>query len=311
MCVDVKECMHMLMDDFQPLTWRPLENHSALTDRCGKRQRKKAFSKQQQKSSGVRSSFSKKLTGQLLGTANAALSFNFLLSCCCGPALLYLDQRTKQASLVLNEGICGGEKKQSMARHSDGKRRDTLVAILSEKTFLNQNRQHITCVLQFHIPAHTGKMKAKNRDQSLSDSRELDGSYDQLTDRNLSDQRLWLVVEGPIFPARRHPRDLHVMRVVEAKVQVLSFMSAVVLGEKHSVRNCAIIALHVMEAKQHECNASKIKKILKGVSVKPYALLQTMCGNLQNLSLSANIVVYIKAYVWSSLLKWSLVSDCP
>lgn len=34
---------------------------------------------------------------------------------------------------------------------------------------------------QLHIPAHTGKMKAKNRDQSLSDSRELDGSYDQLT----------------------------------------------------------------------------------------------------------------------------------
>ncbi|XP_037638370.1 Kv channel-interacting protein 2 isoform X4 [Sebastes umbrosus] len=37
---------------------------------------------------------------------------------------------------------------------------------------------------RFHIPARahfTGKMKAKNRDQSLSDSRELDGSYDQLT----------------------------------------------------------------------------------------------------------------------------------
>lgn len=32
-----------------------------------------------------------------------------------------------------------------------------------------------------HSSAHPGKMKAKNRDQSLSDSRELDGSYDQLT----------------------------------------------------------------------------------------------------------------------------------
>lgn len=41
--------------------------------------------------------------------------------------------------------------------------------------------KHISCFPHFHIPAHTGKMKAKNRDQSLSDSRELDGSYDQLT----------------------------------------------------------------------------------------------------------------------------------
>ncbi|MED6236353.1 hypothetical protein ATANTOWER_007891, partial [Ataeniobius toweri] len=36
-------------------------------------------------------------------------------------------------------------------------------------------------LLTFHIPAHSGNMKPKNRDQSLSDSRELDGSYDQLT----------------------------------------------------------------------------------------------------------------------------------
>lgn len=47
--------------------------------------------------------------------------------------------------------------------------------------FLTKSVNNINCSPQFHIPAHTGNMKAKNRDQSLSDSRELDGSYDQLT----------------------------------------------------------------------------------------------------------------------------------
>ncbi|KAL7383984.1 hypothetical protein ABVT39_021860 [Epinephelus coioides] len=59
------------------------------------------------------------------------------------------------------------------------------------------NRQHISCFPQFHIPAHTGKMKAKNRDQSLSDSRELDGSYDQLTDSVEDDFELSTVCHRP------------------------------------------------------------------------------------------------------------------
>ncbi|TNN71780.1 hypothetical protein EYF80_017951 [Liparis tanakae] len=42
---------------------------------------------------------------------------------------------------------------------------------------------------EFHIPAHTRTMKAKNRDQSLSDSRELDGSYDQLTGGSIVTER--------------------------------------------------------------------------------------------------------------------------
>ncbi|XP_037638371.1 Kv channel-interacting protein 2 isoform X5 [Sebastes umbrosus] len=53
---------------------------------------------------------------------------------------------------------------------------------------------------RFHIPARahfTGKMKAKNRDQSLSDSRELDGSYDQLTDSVEDDFELSTVCHRP------------------------------------------------------------------------------------------------------------------
>lgn len=61
-----------------------------------------------------------------------------------------------------------------------------LVAILSEgekqtTIIFARIANTLSAVSQFHIPAHTGNMKAKNRDQSLSDSRELDGSYDQLT----------------------------------------------------------------------------------------------------------------------------------
>ncbi|KAF0027452.1 hypothetical protein F2P81_020193 [Scophthalmus maximus] len=52
----------------------------------------------------------------------------------------------------------------------------------------NDESRHIVLVShgstfrRTHARTHAGdKMKAKNRDQSLSDSRELDGSYDQLT----------------------------------------------------------------------------------------------------------------------------------
>lgn len=60
------------------------------------------------------------------------------------------------------------------------------LATVSAAFWRRQRQKHLfspelRITKQFSIPAHAGKMKAKNRDQSLSDSRELDGSYDQLT----------------------------------------------------------------------------------------------------------------------------------
>ncbi|XP_074501876.1 A-type potassium channel modulatory protein KCNIP2 isoform X3 [Sebastes fasciatus] len=63
-----------------------------------------------------------------------------------------------------------------------------------ERTRLGQTPQGHTAGMKtarktdstFRRAHFTGKMKAKNRDQSLSDSRELDGSYDQLTGHHLT-----------------------------------------------------------------------------------------------------------------------------
>nr|XP_020457432.1 Kv channel-interacting protein 2 isoform X3 [Monopterus albus] len=94
-----------------------------------------------------------------------------------------------------------GKRLQSSTEKKKSNRRRTPSNLRAEgihqATFQKRRLKSEMSSDKIHIPAHTGKMKAKNHDQSLSDSRELDGSYDQLTDSVEDDFELSTVCHRP------------------------------------------------------------------------------------------------------------------